>query len=77
MRGTMYSNADRINGQSSCRRKVKYGHLATAQKAAVKMQAQKSEPFEAYPCRHCDGYHIGHPRFWGWTKEQLNAVGIN
>lgn len=65
--------ADRIDGASSCHGKVKYRE-ASAHNAAVKMASKKGESFEAYKCRHCDGWHIGHPRFSQWTEEQKNEV---
>lgn len=61
--------AEKIDGASSCHGKVKYSESSAA-RAASKMLAKKQEPFEAYKCRHCDGWHIGHPRFWNWPKEE-------
>jgi len=45
-----------------CKRKVRYGHLETAEKAAVAMEKKKKhlEEFEVYTCEVCGGYHIGH-----------------
>jgi len=65
--------ADKIDGQSSCIGKIKYSEKS-ANEAAVKMQQKKQEPFEAYKCRHCDGWHIGHPRFWGWTEKEIEDL---
>lgn len=61
--------ADKIDGASSCHGKVKYSE-ASAPGVALQMQKKKREPFEAYKCRHCEGWHIGHPRFWGWKEEE-------
>lgn len=61
---------NKIDGASSCHGKVKYGHYDTAVTAANKMEQKKQEKFEAYKCRHCEGYHIGHPRRnWGISVE--------
>lgn len=58
----MYIEGPRQPGHSSCTHKIKYGHEITAQSAASVMANKKKETFEAYKCRHCDGWHIGHPR---------------
>lgn len=67
---------NKIDGASSCRSKVKYSE-ASAIRAKSRMQQRKKEPFEHYKCRHCDHWHIGHPRFWRWTKEQKQQAGLD
>lgn len=66
---------NRLDGASSCTKKVKYRE-ESARQAAVDMAAKKREPFEAYKCRHCEGWHIGHPVFWSWSADQRSAAGI-
>lgn len=66
---------NRIDGSSSCHGKVPYLEKSASQ-AAIDMAAKKREPFEAYKCRHCPLWHIGHPRFWKWTREQRSAAGV-
>lgn len=46
----------------SCQRNVKYGHLATAEKAIEDMAKKGSAGLSAYNCKHCKGFHIGHER---------------
>lgn len=46
----------------SCHRKVKYGHITTAEKAIESMAAKGSTGLSAYKCKHCKGFHIGHKR---------------
>lgn len=43
---------------AGCQRKVRYRE-ASAQKAAVRMEQKTGWKFDAYPCPHCDGWHIG------------------
>jgi hypothetical protein len=64
---------ERIDGDSSCHGKIRYRETS-ARKAAREMTAKKREPFEAYPCRYCIGWHVGHPRFWKWTEEQKKTI---
>lgn len=68
---------DKIDGESSCKGKVKYGHEETAKTAALKMAKKKREPFEAYKCRHCEAWHVGHPKFFGWLKDGVAAVSVD
>ena len=42
--------------------KVKYGHYATAEKAAQRMSEKYGKTFNPYKCAYCDGYHIGKPK---------------
>lgn len=63
-----------IDGASSCKGKQRYSELS-AMRAATKMAQKKREPFEHYKCRHCEFWHIGHPRFWNWTAEQKKQAG--
>jgi hypothetical protein len=46
----------------SCERKVRYGHMATAQKASVAMNRKTGDSFDSYHCEYCKGFHIGHSR---------------
>lgn len=46
----------------SCQRKVRYGHHETAERVAVIMGGKTGDKLEAYQCRYCDGWHIGHAR---------------
>ncbi len=46
----------------ACTRKVRYGHMETAQKAVADMAAKGKDGLEAYACSVCLGFHIGHPR---------------
>src|SRR5687768_16635616 len=48
--------------------KVKYGHKATAERAAVVMHNKTGDDFDAYYCRRCKAWHIGHSR-----KEESNG----
>jgi len=43
----------------SCKRKVKYGHMESAEKAVVAMREKRGAKLEAYKCRYCDGFHVG------------------
>lgn len=43
----------------TCRRKVRYGHRETAEKAAFAMHDKGSKPPEPYYCSCCKGWHIG------------------
>lgn len=66
---------DRIDGQSSCHGKQRYSE-DSARVAALAMRIKTHEPFEPYKCRHCEFWHIGHPKFWGWTDEQKKAADV-
>lgn len=46
----------------SCASKLYYGSEATAQKSAQKVGEKNNTKLEAYKCRHCAGWHIGHSR---------------
>lgn len=54
------SGAKDTDRSFSCERKVKYNTEATALKVADHMTEKKNETIEAYKCRHCDGWHVGH-----------------
>lgn len=43
----------------SCKRKVRYGHKETAERAVTAMKIKGSKYLEAYKCRYCGGWHIG------------------
>jgi len=45
--------------QHSCKRKVRYGHRESAEKAALKMEEKLGRRMDAYPCDYCDGWHVG------------------
>lgn len=42
-----------------CDGKVRYGRQETADKAMLAMR-KKGRELEAYPCPHCEGFHLGH-----------------
>lgn len=46
----------------SCVKKVKYGHLETAQVAVDRMKNKARNTLEAYQCVYCHKYHIGRIR---------------
>lgn len=43
----------------SCEGKVRYGP-DSAEAAAKRMTAKTGDEFEAYKCRYCDRWHVGH-----------------
>lgn len=43
----------------SCVRKVRY-RKDSAILAAIRLEADTSENFDAYECVYCDGWHVGH-----------------
>ena len=45
-----------------CIKKVKYGHIESAQKAVEEMKKKAKNVLEAYKCNYCDGFHIGRIR---------------
>lgn len=47
-----------------CKRKIRYGRKATAEKAAEHMKRKHGSILEAYECGYCDGWHIGHRSGW-------------
>ena len=51
------TEADR---QRSCEQKQAYKSEATAVKSAQAMQEKGHGALEAYKCRHCPFWHIGH-----------------
>lgn len=65
-----------VDGQSSCKGKLKHKTQEGAMKAASRMAQKTHEPFETYRCRHCEFWHIGHPRFWKWTDAQKRKAGV-
>lgn len=54
----------KIDHGASCHGKFKHPSAEKAERSAAHMAEKKKEPFEAYKCRHCDGWHVGHPKFW-------------
>lgn len=42
----------------SCERKVELSE-SNAWRAATRMAAKHGRPFDAYKCRHCEGWHVG------------------
>jgi hypothetical protein len=50
-----------VVSKSTCERKIRYGRQVSAENALAKMKEKYNDPFlEAYKCRHCDGFHLGH-----------------
>lgn len=49
-------------GFFSCIGKIKYNRESTAITAKIKMEKKLGQKMEAYKCRHCPAWHIGHPR---------------
>lgn len=45
----------------ACEHKVKYNREESAERAAARMNAKPStrNVLESYPCKCCDGYHVG------------------
>jgi hypothetical protein len=43
-----------------CKGKINYKSEMTAVRAAREMHKKKKEPFQAYQCKCCGGWHIGH-----------------
>lgn len=64
------------DGQSSCEGKVMHKTEEGALRAAAAMAKKTREPFEAYKCRYCPGYHVGHSRFWNWTDAEKRKAGV-
>jgi hypothetical protein len=48
---------------NSCVGKVVHATLAEAEREAARLSAETGEDLEAYKCRFCEGYHVGHRRF--------------
>jgi hypothetical protein len=48
--------------QDTGKPKVAYGSLASAEKAAINMEAKYGGKFRPYKCIFCDGFHIGKNR---------------
>lgn len=44
----------------TCKRKVRYGRLVKALTALEEMGAKGVKGLEVYPCKFCEGYHLGH-----------------
>jgi hypothetical protein len=60
---------------SSCGGKRRHSRLSA--EYAVQAMAQKHhEPFEAYRCRYCDFWHVGHPLFWRWSDVKKPKKGV-
>ncbi|RKY28446.1 MAG: hypothetical protein DRP83_00670 [Planctomycetota bacterium] len=45
--------------EHSCTRKVRYVHRESADQAARLMGKKLGRRMVAYPCRYCDGWHVG------------------
>lgn len=43
-----------------CRRKQRYANKNAARDAALFSSKRTGDAIEAYKCKHCHGYHIGH-----------------
>lgn len=52
---------DTADRQSSCTGKMGWDRMG-AEAAAVRMRDKTGQLFDAYPCRHCEHWHIGHAR---------------
>lgn len=50
-------NSDR---RRSCVKKVQYDSEQSAEIAVIEMEHRLDEDFEAYKCRHCEFWHVGH-----------------
>lgn len=46
----------------TCVKKIKYGHMETAEKAVESMRKKARNELQAYKCQYCDGFHIGRIR---------------
>ena len=62
-----------VNKAASCKGKQRYSRTAS-EMAALRMAQKRREPFEAYKCRHCDFWHVGHPLFWRWPAARGAAL---
>lgn len=60
--GGSLARADQVDRDRSrsCDGKRVYLERTQAEYAALHSTEDRREIFQAYPCRHCGGYHIGH-----------------
>lgn len=49
--------------KNSCKGKVKHQTLEAAWTCAKRFQKKRGDKMEAYKCRYCDFFHIGHSMF--------------
>jgi len=56
----------------SCHKKVKYGHLATAENACEEMKQKARNELEPYKCQYGDHWHIGRKRTGKLTQLRLD-----
>jgi hypothetical protein len=58
-----------------CKRKIRYGHRETADKAIVAMGRKGVDGLSVYECTFCAGFHVGHhrerKRVWRDVPEDL------
>jgi hypothetical protein len=47
-----------------------------AEHVALSMARKLHEPFQAYRCRHCEFWHVGHPLFWKWSGARKRKKGL-
>lgn len=51
----------RLEIRKACGDKIKFPNEVTAQAAAHSHQAKHGKWMNAYLCKHCGSWHIGHP----------------
>lgn len=51
-----------VDPRWSCARKRRFESARAAEKAANRLERERMEPWNAYGCDHCGGWHIGHDR---------------
>ena len=59
----------------SCRSKIKYVSQGAAQ-AATQQGRLVLDRLMVYPCRYCDGWHLGHPTGEGQSLAEAGRVGV-
>lgn len=55
-----------------CKRKVRYGREKTAQNALAQMSKKGVTGLEAYLCKYCEGFHLGH----AWSRGRVERLII-
>jgi hypothetical protein len=51
-----------IDEMASCLQKVRWSTEDSALRIAIRSERLEREPFEAYPCKYCGGWHTAHAR---------------
>jgi len=59
----------------SCLGKVQYSE-EYARQCAAEMQKKRERPFDAYQCRYCDHWHIGHSIHTRWYNGEQDHAEI-